>query len=245
MTPAEPPVAVVTGGSRGLGQHIVESFLARGYRVSTSSRTQTDFTSQMLQDHPDRFHWTEVDLEQGDAAKSLVRSVVARFGRIDVLVNNAGYLHQELLLTTPRRQVDSLVAVNLVAPILVAQACARAMTVSGGGRILNVSSINAVRGHRGVSVYSAAKAGLDGFTRSLARELGPMNILVNSVVPGYFDSDMTSGVTPENRTRIERRTPLRRLGTVQEVVAVVDFLASPAASFITGQTLVIDGGLTC
>lgn len=245
MPPADTPVAVVTGGSRGLGQHIVESFLARGYDVSTSSRRRTDFVTQMLHDHPERFHWVEVDLEEGDAAKSFTRSVVARFGRIDVLVNNAGRLHQELLLTTPRRQVDSLVAVNLVAPILMAQACARAMTAAGGGRILNVSSINAVRGYRGVSVYAAAKAGLDGFTRSLARELGPMNILVNSVVPGYFDSDMTSGVTPENRARIERRTPLRRLGTVEEVVSAVDFLTSPAASFITGQTLVIDGGLTC
>lgn len=243
--PAEPPVAVVTGGSRGLGLHVVERFLERGYRVSTSSRSQTDAVSRLLHDHPDTFHWSQVDLREGDAAKTCTRSVLARFGRIDVLVNNAGYLHQELLLTTPRREVDSLVAVNLVAPVLMAQACARAMTASGGGRILNVSSINAIRGYRGVSVYAAAKAGLDGFTRSLARELGPMSILVNSVVPGYFDSDMTLGVTPENRARIERRTPLNRLGTVEEVVSVIDFLVSPGASFITGQTLVIDGGLTC
>jgi len=239
------PVALVTGGSKGLGHLIVQHLLDGGYRVGAISRTRSDFIDQTLASHPGDFHWSSVDLGEPDALRSYVKDLVKRFGRIDLLVNNAGVLHQELLLTTPHKQVESLIAVNLVAPIILAQACARAMTRTGGGQIINISSINAIRGYRGVSVYSAAKAGVDGFSRSLARELGPMNIRINSVVPGYFDSDMTNDVTDTNRGRIEGRTPLGRLGTAKEVLAVLAFLISPAASFVTGQTVVVDGGITC
>ncbi len=121
------------------------------------------------------------------------------------------------------------------------------MTRQGGGQILNISSINAIRGYRGgVAVYAATKAGLDGFSRSLARELGAFNIRVNSLVPGFFDSDMTEEVTERNRERIQRRTPpLGRLGTMNEIADAVLYLISPASSFITGQSIVVDGGITC
>jgi 3-oxoacyl-[acyl-carrier protein] reductase len=119
------------------------------------------------------------------------------------------------------------------------------MLRQAAGCIVNISSVNAIRGHDGVSVYSATKAALDGFTRSLARELGPRNIRVNSVAPGYFESEMVSGLEPAQKDRIARRTPLRRLARIEEIAAVVYFLASDQASFITGQTLVVDGGITC
>jgi len=119
------------------------------------------------------------------------------------------------------------------------------MVKHGGGVILNISSINAVRGHSGVAAYSAAKAGLEGLTRSLARELGPHQVRVNSLVPGFFDSALSSAVTDVNRERIMRRTPLGRLGRAEDVVSAAQFLLSEASSFITGQTLIIDGGLTC
>ncbi|MFD5075726.1 SDR family NAD(P)-dependent oxidoreductase [Streptomyces sp. NPDC058371] len=238
--------AVISGGSRGLGRLLVERLLADGWQVATFSRSANDFVKDTVAERPDHFIWESVDLVDRKALRTFVNSVARRFGGIDLLVNNAAVLNrQELFLTTSARQVDTLLASNLAAPIALAQACARVMSGSGGGQIINVSSINAVRGFRGVAVYSATKAGLDGFSRSLARELGPLNIRVNSIVPGFFDSDMTTEVTEQNRERIARRTPLGRLADVEEIANAVLFLASPQSSFITGQTLVVDGGITC
>ena len=238
-------VAVVSGGSRGLGALLVERLLRDGWRVATFSRTASPFTKRMADTEPERFRWSAADLLKPEALREFVADTAHQFGRVDLLINNAGYLHQELLLTLPAGKIDKLISANLVAPITLAQACARAMSTRGGGSIVNVSSINAIRGYRGVSVYSAAKAGLDGFSRSLARELGPLNIRVNSVVPGFFDTDMTAGVTDKNRDRIQHRTPLGRLASIEEIADATLFLCSPKASFITGQTLVVDGGITC
>ncbi|MFE3187048.1 SDR family NAD(P)-dependent oxidoreductase [Streptomyces violascens] len=239
-------VAVVSGGSRGLGRLLVERLLADGWRVGTFSRGVNEFITKTAESHPEAFFWEAANLGDPDTMTGFTRAVQNRFGRIDLLVNSAGVLHQELFLTTRPDRIRSLVTDNLISPMTLAHACARAMSRGGvGGQIVNVSSINAIRGYRGVSAYAGAKAGLDGFTRSLARELGPLNIRVNSIVPGFFDSDMTSEVTSTNRDRIKRRTPLGRLGDAAEVVDAVVFLISPQASFITGQSLVIDGGITC
>lgn len=238
-------VALVTGGSRGLGARISRSLLEDGWAVASTSRSKTDFVAEAAARWPDMFHWDQSDMTEPGAAKAAVRTAAARFGRIDALVNNMGALRQELFLTVAPEMIQSQMQVNLMSPILATQACARVMMKQQAGNILNVSSINAIRGHSGVAVYSAAKAGLDGLTRSLARELGPNRIRVNSIVPGFFDSDLSSGVNVENRDRILRRTPLGRLGTVDDVVQAAKFLISEDASFITGQTLTIDGGLTC
>lgn len=238
-------VAVVSGGSRGLGRLLVERLLADDWRVATFSRSPTTFVKDTTAAMAERFHWDSVDLVDAAALRVFVRSVLDRFGRIDLLVNNAGILHQGLFLTTSSAQIDELVAANLVAPITLAHACARAMTRAGGGQIVNISSINSIRGFRGVSVYSATKAGLDGLSRSLARELGSLNIRVNSVVPGFFESDMTDRVTERNRERIGGRTPLGRVAEIDEIANVVLFVISSAASFVTGQTIVVDGGITC
>jgi 3-oxoacyl-[acyl-carrier protein] reductase len=141
--------------------------------------------------------------------------------------------------------IDDSIAANLRANIVLARLVTPAMVARGGGAIVNISSVNAIRGNAGVAVYSATKAGLDGFTRALARELGPRNIRVNSVAPGYFESDMVSGLNEAQLRRIVRGTPLGRLGSVEEIAAAVLFLISPAADFITGHTLVVDGGITC
>jgi 3-oxoacyl-[acyl-carrier protein] reductase len=237
-------VAVVSGGSRGLGGLLVERLLKDGWRVATFSRNTNPFVERLAANAGENFLWQQADLCDPASLREFVAIVRRTFGRVDLLINNAGVLHQELLLTTSVKKIDTLLAANLVAPITLAQACARAMTGTGGA-IVNVSSINAIRGHRGVAVYSAAKAGLDGFSRSLARELGPLNIRVNSVVPGFFDTEMTEDVTENNRERIQRRTPLGRLADINEVADATLFLCSPASSFITGQTLVVDGGITC
>lgn len=236
-------VALVSGGSRGLGRVLVERLLKDGWRVATFSRTGNDFVEALT--GTEQFHWTPADLTDPASLRAFVDGTVKRFGRIDLLINNAAVLHQELLLTMSADRIDDLILANLVAPITLAQACARAMTRTGGGTVVNVSSINAIRGNRGVAVYSAAKAGLDGFGRSLARELGAFNIRVNSVVPGFFDTEMTAQVVPENRARILGRTPLGRLADIEEIADATMFLASSASSFITGQTIVVDGGITC
>jgi 3-oxoacyl-[acyl-carrier protein] reductase len=142
-------------------------------------------------------------------------------------------------------EIHRQIAVNLEAAVSLTQACARVMLAQERGNIISISSVNALRGHAGAALYSGTKAALDGLTRSLARELGPRGIRVNSVAPGYFESEMTRNFTTEQRSAIVRRTPLGRLVTVSDVVAVVRFLAGPESALITGQTLVVDGGLTC
>ncbi|RZS44445.1 3-oxoacyl-[acyl-carrier protein] reductase [Herbihabitans rhizosphaerae] len=243
--PADTPVAIVSGGSRGLGSVLVERLLKRGWRVATFSRSAGEFVERTEAAAGESFWWQAADLGQPDTLRGFVADVLGRFGRVDLLVNNAGVLHQELFVTTPPAAIERLITANLVAPVTLAHACARAMCRQRGGVIVNVSSINAIRGFRGVAVYSAAKAGLDGFGRSLARELGPLNIRVNSVVPGFFDTEMTAEVTEENRKRIQRRTPLGRLAGIDEMADAAMFLCSEEASFITGQTIVVDGGITC
>jgi 3-oxoacyl-[acyl-carrier protein] reductase len=160
-------------------------------------------------------------------------------------VNNAGIAREGILATAPVQDISDTVDINLTAAIFLSQACSRVMLRQASGCIVNVSSVNAIRGHSGVSVYSATKAALDGLTRSLARELGPRNIRVNSVAPGYFESRMVEGLSQSDRERIARRTPLGRLARVEDIANAVHFLVSDQAAFITGQTLAVDGGLTC
>ncbi|MER5732482.1 SDR family oxidoreductase [Streptomyces sp. NPDC002138] len=242
--PGDGRVAVVSGGSRGLGRALTERLLAAGWRVATFSRKPNEFTEEKARDLPESFFWQSVDLHEADGIRQFTKAVRDRFGRVDLLVNNAGVLHQELFLTVAPQRIEDLLAANLTAPVHLTQACARLM-MRGGGSIVNISSINAIRGYRGVAVYAAAKAGLEGFGRALARELGPVGIRVNTVTPGFFDSELTSDVTERNRDKIQHRTPLGRLGSAEEIADAVLYLASSHARFITGQSLVIDGGITC
>jgi 3-oxoacyl-[acyl-carrier protein] reductase len=237
------PVAIVSGGSRGLGHALVEGLLDHGYHVATYSRTRTDALDGLA--GSDRVLWESVDAGDAEAIHRFVRSTVSRWQRIDAVINNAGIGADGILATMRLAEVQQTLSVNLGGAIYLAQSASKVMLRQRSGCIINISSVNAVRGHSGVAVYSATKAALDGLTRSLARELGGHNVRVNSVAPGYFESDMVGGLSEEAKSRIVRRTPLGRLGTVRDVTDLVLFLLSDRASFITGQTFVVDGGLTC
>jgi 3-oxoacyl-[acyl-carrier protein] reductase len=240
-------VVVVSGGSRGLGQAIVADFRARGYIVATFSRSPTPFIEGLLRNDPEgsTCFWEQIDGTDHERVKQFVLTVARRYRRIDALVNNAAAAGESVLALLRPEEIHRQIAVNLEATVHLTQACARVMLAQERGNIISISSINALRGHAGVSLYSATKAALDGLTRSLARELGPRGIRVNSLAPGYFESDMTHNLTAEQRSAIVRRTPLGRLVTIEDVVAVVRFLAGPESALMTGQTLVVDGGLTC
>ena len=245
--PAAAPVIVVSGGSRGLGLSLVNKFLAEGCRVATFSRSKTQEV-EALENQPDaagRFMWQQVDGASEDDLRNAIRTITKTWGPIDTLINNAGTGHDGLLALQRMQDVDQLLDVNLRSAILLTQLCSKSMIRNKSGSIVNISSVNSVRGHSGVAVYSATKAALDGLTRSLARELGPMNIRVNSVAPGYFESAMVGELSEDAKKRIQRRTPLGRLADPSEITEAVSFLASQQGSFITGQTLVVDGGLTC
>jgi 3-oxoacyl-[acyl-carrier protein] reductase len=237
-------VAVVSGGSKGLGLGICKALLEEGYRVATFSRKRTAELEALIGESAGRLYWQSLDI--GDEAQvcEFLRRVKDKFGRIGYLVNSAGTAHEGLLTMMKGTDIARMVQVNLQGAITLAQACVKQMMVGGFGVVVNVSSVVGVRGFKGVAAYSATKAALDGFTRSLSKELGSAGIRVNAVAPGFMETEMTSELTAPQKARIVRQTPLGRLGTVGDVSSVVKFLLSEESRFVTGQTIVVDGGLT-
>jgi 3-oxoacyl-[acyl-carrier protein] reductase len=236
---------LVSGGSRGLGLALVEALLETGCRVATFSRKPTEAVQQLASRHPGRLFFFAGDMAEPASLEGVVGRVEREVGPIDALINNAGIAHDGVLATMRPEQIEQLMAVNLTGALMLTRLVLRPMLVRSRGNILSISSIIGLRGYSGLAAYSATKAGLDGMTRALAREVGGRNIRVNSIAPGYLETEMTGKLDDQQRQQIVRRTPLGRLGTPGDVVGAVLFLLSPAASFITGQSIVIDGGITC
>jgi 3-oxoacyl-[acyl-carrier protein] reductase len=246
-----PVTSIISGGSRGLGLAVVERLLDRGDRVATFSRSGSPALDALSVRHPGRLHAEQVDAADADALRGFVDRVVGRFGGVDHCIANAAVAHEGVVATVRDDEIDAMLGVNLRGSIVLVRECVRQMLVrppaadparDGSPSVVVVSSVVASRGSPGLAVYAATKAGLEGFAKSLARELGPRGIRVNVVAPGFLETDLSASLSEGNRARIARRTPLGRLGLPDDVVGAIDFVTGPRAAFITGQVITVDGG---
>jgi 3-oxoacyl-[acyl-carrier protein] reductase len=239
---------IVTGGSRGVGLGIARNLVTAGYQVIAIARHEGEqLKCAMRQKEPSEqraLFFKAFDLEDTPAIPGFVKLLRKEFGSIHGLVNNAGLGTSGILATMHDAQIERLVRLNTVSPIILTKYVVRAMMADGGGRIVNVASIVGFTGYSGLSVYSATKASIVGFTRSLAREVGPLGINVNAVAPGFLDTDMTESLSGQKRDQIKRRSALQRLAEVNDVGNAVEFLLSDKARNITGTVLTVDAGNT-
>jgi 3-oxoacyl-[acyl-carrier protein] reductase len=239
---------LVTGGSRGIGLGIVRKLTDVGFRAIAVARKESSELTAAMEEieakNAGSLRFVPFDLADIEGIADLVKTVRKEFGPIYGLVNNAGTSVEGSLGLMPISQMERLVRLNTLSPMVVTKHVVRSMMAGGGGRIVNIASIVANTGYSGLSVYSATKASLIGFTRSLAREVGQMNVTVNAVSPGFVDTDMTKGLTEEQREQIVRRSPLKRLAEVADIANAVEFLLSDGAKNITGTVLTVDAGNT-
>jgi 3-oxoacyl-[acyl-carrier protein] reductase len=242
------PNVIVTGGSRGLGLGIARKLAGTGFRVIAVARKQSDELAAAMQDaeriDPGSIQFAAFDLGQIECIANLVKTLRKDHGPIFGLVNNAGVSFDGALALMPNSQIEQIVRLNTLSPMVLTKYVARSMMADGGGRIVNIASITAFTGYSGLSVYGATKASIVGFTRSLAREVGRMGVNVNAVAPGFVDTDMTQGLTDEHREQIIRRSALKRLVDIDDIANSVDFLLSDKAKNITGTVLTVDAGNT-
>ena len=230
---------VVTGGSKGLGFGIASKLAAAGYRVVAVARRQGE---QLAASQNGMINFKPFDLADTQNIPQLVRELRREFGSIYGLVNNAGLGTSGVLATMHDAQIERLVHLNTVSPLILSKYVVRSMMVDGAGRIVNIASVISFTGYSGLSVYGATKASIVGFTRSLAREVGPLGINVNAVAPGFVDTDMTQGLKGKELEQIVRRSALRRLADVEDVANAVEFLVGDNARNITGTVLTVDAG---
>jgi 3-oxoacyl-[acyl-carrier protein] reductase len=239
---------IVTGGSRGLGLGIARKLAAAGYRVIAIARGESEQLTCAMREGKSGGQSSLVfkafDLENFSAIAALVKELRKEFGSIYGLVNNAGLGTSGILATMHDSQIERLVRLNTLSPIMLTKYVVRAMMADGGGRIVNVASIVAFTGYSGISVYSATKASIIGFTKSLAREVGPLGINVNAVAPGFLDTEMTESLTGQQREQIARRSALHHLAEIDDVANAVEYLLSDKAKNITGTVFTVDAGNT-
>ncbi|MBV8833304.1 MAG: 3-oxoacyl-[acyl-carrier-protein] reductase [Acidobacteriaceae bacterium] len=241
----EKRTALVTGASRGIGKACADALATAGHRVAVASRTRPalDEVAENLKQTGAEAFAIEMDLSNADSITAGFSQVAKEFGRIDILVNNAGIAKDGLAVRMKRADWESVLATNLSGAFYCMQQVLPGMMRERWGRIVNISSVVGEMGNPGQANYVASKAGLIGLTKSLAQEVGSRNITVNAVAPGFIETDMTHGLTPELKTKMIDGTPLKRMGTAAEVAAAVKFLVSDEASFITGHVLDVNGGI--
>ena len=239
-------VAVVTGGTRGIGLAVAKRLTADGYDVLLTYKGDADAADAAKTELAGSGRQIEViaaDISTADGAGQAIEAAMQSLGRLDVLVNNAGITRDTLLMRMSDDDWDVVLTTNLKGAFLTSKAAIRPMLRQRSGRIVNISSVVGQVGNAGQANYAAAKAGLIGFTKSLAKEVGSRGITINAIAPGFIDTRMTAGLPDEMKATLLERTPLNRFGTPEDVAGAVAFLVGPDASFITGHTLTVDGGL--
>jgi len=234
--------AIVTGSTRGIGRAIAESLAAAGARVAVVGRDQAR-AAEAAAAIGNNARGFAADVSDPASVVALIEAVEKEFGQVDILVNNAGLTRDNILFRLKDDDWDQVLDANLRGAFVAIRAAARGMIKRRWGRIINIASVVGITGNKGQANYAASKAGLIGLTKSVAKELGSRNVLVNAVAPGFIETDMTAAMTPEARAGLAGQIPLERLGTPQDIAGVVTFLASEQAAYITGQVLVVDGGM--
>ena len=238
-------IALVTGASRGIGRAIALELGRQGAVVigTATSEQGAQGIAALFQEQSLQGTGKVLNVTDPASIEALIDSVTAEFGAVTVLVNNAGITRDDLLMRMKDEAWDEVIATNLSSVFRLSKACLRSMVKARKGRIINIASVVGAMGNAGQTNYAAAKAGIMGFAKSLAREVGSRGITVNVVAPGFIDTDMTRALPEEQQAALLKQIPLNRLGRVEDIACAVAFLASPAAAYITGETLHINGGM--
>lgn len=238
--------ALVTGGSRGIGRAIALALAGAGADVAITFRSATAEATKVVRDIEAlgrRAKAFRSDAADFDGSATVVEGVLAGFSRLDILVNNAGITKDGLLMRMSEADWDAVIATNLKGVFNFSKAAIKPMMGQRSGKIINITSIVGLIGNAGQANYAASKAGMIGFTQSLAREIGSRNVQVNAIAPGFIDTDMTSALNAEQRQKLEQNIPLKRIGTPADVAGAACFLASAESDYVTGQVLCVDGGM--
>lgn len=238
--------AMITGATRGIGKQIALTLANEGYNIVLNYRTENDELIQAkneIESKNVKCLTVQGDVTNFEDCKQMIESAIKEFGKIDVLINNAGITKDMLLARMKEEDFKQVIDVNLVGTFNMTKNVFSYMMKARSGRIINISSVVGIAGNAGQTNYSASKAGIIGFTKSLAKEVASRNILVNAVAPGFIETNMTDVLKQEVKDEIAKNIPLKRMGTPQDVANVVKFLASEDSSYITGQVISVDGGM--
>lgn len=245
MSAAETRIALVTGASRGIGRAIAEALAAQGHTVigTATSDKGAEGISAYLSESGASGQGMTLNVTDPASIKDVMARVSSEYGTPTILVNNAGITRDNLMMRMKDEEWDDIIDTNLSSVYRVTKACLRGMMKARWGRIINISSVVGAMGNAGQANYAAAKAGIQGYTRSIAREVGSRGITANAVAPGFIDTDMTRALGDEQRQELTQQIPLGTLGRPEHIAATVAFLASDAGEYITGQTLHVNGGM--